>query len=270
MAGPLALLLASLAWAPVLKDAQAAFEEGLRQRGSPQEARKWFQRAANAYETARRAGLNHADLFRSQGNACYLAGDLPRAVFAYRRGLRFEPADPELHAGLELARQRLRHLTPADFPNPPAIRKPWFAFLGPLSIRFWIAYSAYIFFWGSLLGWLQKRGRGLLLWLFASWIIVTVLAADVGLCFWQEYCLSRHPLIVLAQEEVLRTGNGVSYPPRLTRSLPAGVEAELRFCRGAWLQIELADGTVGWIPAAAALVDKPNVVGSSLGPQGAP
>ena len=49
----------------------------------------------------------------------------------------------------------------------------------------------------------------------------------------------------------LRTGNGVSYPSRLT--LPAGAEVRERHRRGGWVQVELPGGGVGWVPASALL-----------------
>jgi len=47
---------------------------------------------------------------------------------------------------------------------------------------------------------------------------------------------------------LLRTGNGLSYPPRYETPLNQGVEARLLHARGAWLQIELSGGEVGWGP----------------------
>ena len=49
---------------------------------------------------------------------------------------------------------------------------------------------------------------------------------------------------------LLRAGNGLSYPPRYETPLNRGVEARLLFARGAWLQIELSGGEIGWVPAA--------------------
>jgi len=54
---------------------------------------------------------------------------------------------------------------------------------------------------------------------------------------------------------MLRTGNGLRYPPRYETPLNRGVEARLLFTRGDWLQIEFAGGEVGWVPREYALVD---------------
>ena len=67
---------------------------------------------------------------------------------------------------------------------------------------------------------------------------------------------NEHALVVVARDGVLlRKGNGPDYPPRSEAPLNRGVEARLLYRRGGWLQVELAGGEVGWLPASAALVD---------------
>src|SRR5262249_22757717 len=65
----------------------------------------------------------------------------------------------------------------------------------------------------------------------------------------RRYELDREqPLVVIAADGVLlRKGNGLSYPPRYETPLNRGVEARVLCARGAWRQIELAGGEVGWV-----------------------
>jgi hypothetical protein len=46
----------------------------------------------------------------------------------------------------------------------------------------------------------------------------------------------------------LREGNGELYPELL--ALPVGVEVTVEHRRGAWCQVQIADGRRGWVPAA--------------------
>ena len=75
----------------LLIQAESAFHEGIRcvaeAPDKPAEARKCFARAAQWYEQLRQTGANNAVLDRNLGNAYLLAGDLPRAILAYRHGL---------------------------------------------------------------------------------------------------------------------------------------------------------------------------------------
>jgi hypothetical protein len=66
------------------------------------------------------------------------------------------------------------------------------------------------------------------------------------------------PVVVLSEDNVLlRRGNGLSYPARYDTPLPRGAEARLLFVRGNWLQIELAGGEVGWVPARYTVREEP-------------
>ncbi|MBX9627085.1 MAG: hypothetical protein K2X82_25005, partial [Gemmataceae bacterium] len=61
------------------------------------------------------------------------------------------------------------------------------------------------------------------------------------------------PVVVVSADTPLRAGNGDSYPARLDRPLPRGVEARELARRGGWVQVELAGGAVGWLPDRSVL-----------------
>ena len=71
--------------------AEAEFGEGVRLRQAADKARPHFRAAAGYFEDLRRRGASNPLLYRDLGNAYLLAGDLPRAVLAYRLGLRRSP-----------------------------------------------------------------------------------------------------------------------------------------------------------------------------------
>ena len=54
-------------------------------------------------------------------------------------------------------------------------------------------------------------------------------------------------------DAVLRKGNSAGYPARLEPKLPRGVEARKLGERGGWVQVRLAGGAVGWLPASAVM-----------------
>jgi hypothetical protein len=119
--GPLLALAAAhaaLTEAEALNRAEAAFAEGAQARGPV--ARKAFARAAADYDELRRRGVHNPALCRNQGNAYLLAGDLPRAILAYRRGLHLAPNDSALLANLAYAREQVTPSAPGGFGRPPA------------------------------------------------------------------------------------------------------------------------------------------------------
>jgi hypothetical protein len=242
--------------AELLNQAEAAFHEGIRLRAQPDEARRSFRRAADAYEMLRQHGAANAVLFRNQGNACFLAGDVPGAILAFRRGLQIEPNDQVLRNSLDQARAQVA------FPEPEALGRPvvdrWPPWLPRPSqgLLAGLALLLYGLGWLALTRWWMTRG-GRWLWLTLLALGMAVLiGAGWGLAAWQASDEARHPLVVIAADGVLlRRGNGLAYPPRYETPVNRGVEARLLFERGKWLKIELARGESGWVPRAAVLQD---------------
>jgi hypothetical protein len=112
------------------------------------------------------------------------------------------------------------------------------------------ALGSYGVLWLALARWWMFHSRR---WLLAAGF-AAVLAGLLGASLFVETRRNRHdavhPVIVIADDGVLmRTGNGLSYPPRYETPLNRGVEARLLHARGAWLQIELSGDEVGWVPA---------------------
>src|SRR5437667_4671559 len=114
----------------LLRQAEAAFRAGTDVRNTPEEARPLFRKAASCYEALRQQGARNADLYRNQGNSYLLAGDLPRAIWFYRRGLSLAPADPILRANLAHARAQVAYPGPGDLGRPPVENwPPWLPYL---------------------------------------------------------------------------------------------------------------------------------------------
>jgi tetratricopeptide (TPR) repeat protein len=197
--------------------------------------------AAASYDALVAQGFANGPLLHNQGNAHLRAGDLPRAILAYRQAERLMPHDPRLHANLADAR--------AQVIDPPATPATWFL---------WPSVQTQLFLMVMLwvLGWCLAimavlRPRRLLV-LLASGAIVAALALGSLVAFddWRE---AAYPLAVVSQDAVpLRQGNGTSYPPVLDAGVPIklnrGVELRLLHERpNGWFRVALADGRTGWV-----------------------
>jgi tetratricopeptide (TPR) repeat protein len=239
--------------ADLAQRAEAEFNEGVRLRHAQDKARPHFRAAAEQFAELRRRGVHNALLYRNLGNAYLLAGDPPRAILSYRRGLQLRPGDRDLRANLGQARQQVVYAEgerlgrPIGDPGPP-----WLPHLEP-GWLFASAFGAYALSCLLLTRWLMVRRTRWLLWGLTAVVVAAVLTIFL---IRSEQSPTGGPLVVIAEDRVLlRKGNGLAYPPRYDASLNRGVEARLLFRRGDWLQIELAGGEVGWIPLSAALVD---------------
>jgi hypothetical protein len=242
----------------LLARAEQAFHEGQELRDSPERARPAFRRAAEAYEQLRQRGAANPGLCYDLGTAAYLAGDLPHAILAYRRGLRLAPSDQALHDQLDAAREMVL-ATNGTVGRPPSDEWPaWLRWLTP-GQRFLLAAAGWTLACFAVTRWRMTHHSSLRAvgWLsvFAALGFAGTLVFDV----WQYNEERQHPFVVVARDGVvLRTGNGLAYPTR--DKLPAlnrGVEARLLYARGDWLQIELGQGEAGWVRRDQVLLDEP-------------
>jgi hypothetical protein len=256
------LLAATLSASPVDSadlrvQAEAAYWAGLQERGDSAKARPHFIRAAEAYQQIWENGNRDPATARSMAQARLLAGDVGRAIRDYRRGLRIAPHDPELHRGLDAARERVAFPNTGDLAQAARARDPGsridrlgvsFAMLLLVSIAAWAA--------GWFLiarAWIISRG-GLAL---TGGALVLVAMGFAAWLWWEDSRLRAHwsaPAAVVVAPTELRTGNNGEYAPRIEGRLPAGVEIRILGERGGWLHVELADGAAGWLPANRAVV----------------
>jgi hypothetical protein len=245
--------------ADLLRSADQAVQEGLKHGENSLEARPCFLDAAKQFETLHGHGVRNPELYRDLGNAYLLAGDVPGAILAYRRGLRFAPSDRMLQTNLTYAREQVDFPSPDNFGRPP--RDDWPPWLPRPTLRIMLASAVVTYGAGSLLWtrWWMTRRSWLLYAACAAFVLLVVPMLGTAHEAWRERQQERHPLVVVAVDGLtLRNGNGMAYPARYDgKALNRGVEARLLFERDDWLHIELAGGETGWVRRIDVLVDTP-------------
>jgi hypothetical protein len=234
-------------WGTPEEVARADFADGVANRANDLQARHYFWRAARNYGIALREREN-PDLWLNDANSLVLAGNMPRAILAYRRGLNLDPDCADLRQGLEYARSRVdfagderAKLTPRPesfgWLRSPLRRFGLFALAATSAIG-----------WFSLTRWRMTRSRSALFVAVGFLALAVALAAGRLLDAEARRQAAHEPLAITVREVVLRQGDGPSFAPRRDSPLPAGVELTVRIDRGRWVQVELADGTLGWLP----------------------
>lgn len=241
-----------------LHQAEQAFQQGRDHADNPSRARAFFRQAATHYADLVNRGFRNADLLRNLGNSHLLADELPQAILSYRRGLRVAPNDWAMRQNLAHARSQVAY--PAgDLGHPPADPlPPWLPRIGS-GPGFAVALLAYLAACVAFTRWRMTRNRRLFL-VGGALLVIAVSAGGLGAWLsWGEWEEARHPLVVIAEDGVLlRSGNGLSYPPRYATPLNRGVEARRLLQRGDWLKIELGGGETGWVRAEWVLADEPS------------
>jgi tetratricopeptide (TPR) repeat protein len=234
-----------------LEQANRAFEQALTSPTS-QDAQGYYQQAITGYEQLIAAGIHNAKLYYNLGNAYFRLNDLGHAILHYRRGLRLEPGNRRLQANLSYARsQRLDQIEVSGQPQH-ALLPQLFFWSDELSIpaQWTLALLGYGLAWGCAFAHLIWR-RASLLWGLAGTIFFCLIFASSA---WltQSQHTTRPAGVIVAEEVVVRKGNGESYTPQLPQPLHAGTEFVVLEARGSWLAIQLDNGTSGWIRRGSA------------------
>jgi len=209
--------------------------------------------AAQAFDELEAMGFGNGLFYFKQGNAHMQAGDLARAILAYRRAARVLPRSKDLQQNLAEARRLVI--------DPPGTNsRPWHEWMPPLNTQeqYLVALACWLLGWCLAILRLYRESR---LITVAAWTFI-VLALLLAATAWaSEYDQVLRPIGVVREDAVpLRTGNGNAYPPLQDRNGPVrvnrGVEIRVLHERpNGWLRVELANGLVGWLPRSAVLVD---------------
>ena len=231
-------------------DAARHFAAGVAARDDAAAARPHFRAAAAAYDAVWEGGRRNPAVGLARARSRRLAGDLPGTIVALHAALGVAPSDRDLQVELADARAAV------DYPRAGELAEqcrsePVRTVRARMSAAEAFVLAA-VFALGAGLAAAQfamTRAPG---WLGVSGVSLAALLALGGL-WWQDARADPRPLVVVADDAVLRRGNADSYPPRLEPKLPRGAEARELGRRGGWVQVELAGGAAGWLPEAAVI-----------------
>jgi len=248
--GAAARLVPWLGLAVVLMGASVPLgaQEEIFERGNQLYQRGDFEGAADAYGSVVGAGFDSPDLRYNLGNAYFKVGDLGRAILEWERALELAPGDPDVLANLELARSLT---TDVVEPLP----------------RFWLV--SLVSWWVDLLprgilvasvaiGWLlatcgaivrilsrsgpRRRRAG---WTaLAGVAVVVVLGSNLAV---RELGLARHDRAVILAESVPVRSAPADDDNLTLFEVHEGTVVRIDQRTGAWAEIVLADGKVGWV-----------------------
>jgi hypothetical protein len=249
-----ALIGLSLAPTPpdLLAEAEHRFAAGVASRDNGDAARARFAEAARLFDSVWASGFHNPALAKNRARSHRLAGNLPAAVAALHEGLAIARYDRELQVELEDARGAVEyaHADLATACRPPGPRgigtrvSPLEAFLIMGGLWFGACFAIARFAMTRVPGWMiASIGCASALALLATvWLLDQRRESDAN----------ARPRVIVNRLQSLKGGNGETWPDRLKWKLPAGAEARELSRRGGWIQIELANGTAGWIPEPAA------------------
>jgi tetratricopeptide (TPR) repeat protein len=199
-----------------------------------------YAEAASAYEKLLAEGVRSAALYFNLGTAHYRAGQMGRAVAAFRQAEELSPRDPSLRANLQFVRKKV-----SGEEKPPG---PWWrSWLMVLTLSEGAVLAA-VAWWGwclllALREWKpdwRPRLRGYTL---AAGLLAAFLAAAVGASAYARF--GSVSAVIIVKEAVARYGP-------LPESQPAyhlgdGAEVTVLDAKDNWVQLRDAAKRVGWV-----------------------
>jgi hypothetical protein len=209
-----------------------------------------FEGAIEAYEAVRTAGFEGASLHYNLGNAYFKAGDLGRSILEWERALALAPGDADALANLELARS----LT-ADAVEPlPQFwlfsALSWWVRLLPGGALTALVTGAWLLVGVGLI--VRILGRGPDLRRLGAG--VAVVGAVVVLVFGANLVVRELHLgqpergVILARAVPVRSAPAEDDDLTLFE-IHEGTRVRVEQRAGAWAEVVLDDGKVGWVPA---------------------
>jgi tetratricopeptide (TPR) repeat protein len=208
-----------------------------------------FSEAAEAYAELLQRGSVSAALHYNLGNAWFKAGELGRAITAYRAAARLTPRDPDVRANLQFARNRVE--------GPTVRTRAWENWLATLSVKEW-TWLAVVGLWVTF-GLLALRHlRPALAPSLRGWTnlgVLLTLGAGIGLAL-ALYLQTRPTAIVLASKTTIHNGPFEESPAAFTAS--NGAELRVLDRKNDWWQVTDGARHTGWVPAGKVQVTPPN------------
>ena len=234
----------------LLQEALNAFDQAVALAArDPQQAAQLYARSAETFETLLRAGLRNPAVYYDLGNAYFRLGKLGRAILNYRRAARLAPRDPQIAANLRYARHRVEpYIAPSGTARLLDRLLFWVA-MTTAHQRLTLAAIAGALGWGLLTLRLRWRRRELLAVGLVGVALNLLLVGSIVVE--QRQQANRPPAVVVDHDHVLRMGRGEGYDPVLSQPLGPGVELHILTTRGGWVEVQLPDGHVGWLPEQA-------------------
>ena len=220
-------------------------------KGNKEYAQKNYEAAANAYQKVLDAGIKTSSVYYNLGNTHYRLNSLASAILNYERARRISPNDDDVNANLRLANSKITdkmEVVPELF-----LKRWWNSFFLLLSVQSWSVVGVL----SLLLGFV-----GLVIYLFSYSVELKrfsfysgLLLIFLGICF-VSFAGAEESYLQSHKEAVVFNGivNVKSAPDVKQKTLMIiheGTKVRVIEPRENWLKVELPNGNIGWVEAAA-------------------
>jgi tetratricopeptide (TPR) repeat protein len=198
-----------------------------------------FSAAAIAYESILNSGAISPNLLFNFGNAEFKAGNLGKAIAAFRRAELLAPRDPEIRANLDFVRNQVQGSTFREH--------RWQDWLGQLTLNEW-SLLAVIALWGTLILFTLRQLRPALvpkLRASTSFLVVITILLGAALGVQATDHFSNSVAVVTTAGAIARSGPfGDAQVAFVSHD---GAELAVMNKHDEWFQVADGTGKIGWL-----------------------
>ena len=206
-------------------------------------AQNKFAEAATAYEQIVAAGSVSPALYFNLGNAHFKAGQIGRAIAAYRDAQELAPRDPDIRANLQFARNRVQ--------GPRVTQDRWQTWLASYTASEWATFST-VAIWVMLGLLIARCVRPALTPTLRPWTIASIIAA-LGIFVVTRLAIhqgnSQFIGIVTVADATIRNSPLDEAPGAFTAH--DGAELRVLDHKDEWLQVTDDNHQYGWVKRSA-------------------
>lgn len=207
-----------------------------------------YNKAIELYEGIIKSHGESAAIFYNLGNAYYKAGKVAPAILNYERALVLDPGDKDIRFNLQMARQKT-----VDKIEPVGgfFLSQWFDSIQNMAgADSWgkIGILCFILFIGCLIlfffsKWIHLKKIGFYAGLL---LLVLVIFANIFGQHQKAEMLNRNSAIIFAPTVTIKSSPDASGTDLFI--LHEGTKVSVKSKLGDWSEIEMEDGSVGWMP----------------------
>lgn len=205
-----------------------------------------YTEAVNLYDHVLKQGFSHTNLYYNLGNAYYQMGRLGDAIWAYEKGLKFNPRDGDLRFNLRVANARI--VDRVEAPETLFILE-WYGMLKRgFSPSQWLVVvssffliSGLIYSGGSLFELVSRR---IVNNLITATLAMTVLSSIIFADLYFDLLDNEEGVIVATEAKAYSAPTDIG---NLLFVVHEGTKVKISSQQFPWMEIELIDGKKGWI-----------------------
>lgn len=240
------LILAVIILFSTSAEAEQSYPDSLFRAGNRMYEQNSYTEAVNLYNQVLNQGFSHTNLYYNLGNANYQMGRLGDAIWAYEKGLKFNPKDGDLRFNLSVANARI--VDRVEAPETIFILE-WYGMLkrgfSPsqwlLIVSSFFLISGLLSLSGFLFQWAPPR---ILNNLVMGSLAVTILSSIIFADLYFDLLDKEEGVIVATEAKAYSAPTDIG---NLLFVVHEGTKARISSQQFPWMEIELIDGKKGWV-----------------------